>query len=796
MLITFVRRHRGASLAVLMAGLAVLGALALGHNPARAATLPAAPRAATTAASRTPRATTASCPWMNTSLSASTRATMLVSAMSLADKISLTAQQLPIDGHYGAAGYLAAVPSLCIPAMVFNDAGEGVGDGQVDTTAFPAPVSQASAWDPQLDYAFGQALGAEASGKGIDVQLAPGIETDRVPTNGRNWEYMSEDPYLSGQTGAAEVQGIQSQHVIVTLKHFIANSQETDRTTDSADVSLRTLEELYAPQYDVAIHQGGAMGVMCSYNRVNSVYACQNPETLKGILDEQFGFQGLVVSDWGATHSTVASADNGLDIEMNSEPGTYYGSALEKAIGAGQVPLATLNQMVLRTLRAMFTVGVFDHPPAAQPAAFAADVSTPAHVALARQISEQGTVLLKDANQALPLTRRDSTIALIGTDAGPVGADLAYNAEGSGRVPEFGAVTDVVSPLTAITARAQQSGDHVLYADGSAIADAVAEAKLAKVAVVVIGDSEAEGVDRSSLTISSAQCTLVGYCTPSLVDQDKLVEAVAAVNPNTIVVLDTGGPVLTPWLNQVNGLLEAWYPGEQDGNALAAVLFGDVDPSGHLTETWPAAETAQPIQTAAQWPGVTKAGDSVGPHSSYSEGLFVGYRWYQAHHVTPLFPFGYGLSYTSFAFSHLKLHATTHGNAASATFTLTNTGDQAGADVAQLYVGDPRSTGEPPEQLKGYQRVMLTPGQSQTVTLKLAPVAFSYWNTKRRTWVVNRGRYGISVGDSSASLPPPRDVVPPLPDTLSAGLLDPRGDLGSRPRPEPGPSAHIQLYDG
>ena len=406
------------------------------------------------------------------------------------------------------------------------------------------------------------------------------------------------------------------------------------------------------------------------------------------MLDGQFGFTGFVVSDWGATHSTVASALNGLDIEMNITPGTYFGPALETAVQDGQVPMSTLNDMVLRILRAMFTVGVFDHPPAAQPAAYAAPVSTPEHVALARTISEQGTVLLKNQDGILPLTGSGQRIALIGPAAGQTGAENEYNGEGSGHVPEAG-IVPVVSPLQGITQRAAADGDTVLYATGPPPRCGAA-AKAASVAVVVVGDSESEGTDRSSLTLTGGTCTLAG-CVPQTSDQNALISAVAAANPNTIVVLDTGGPVLMPWLGQIKGLMEAWYPGQEDGNALAALLFGDVDPSAHLPETFPASETEMPISTAAQWPGVTEPGDSVGPHSIYSEELLVGYRWYQAKGVTPLFPFGFGLSYTTFRFSDLTVTPTSSG--AVARFTLQNTGSRYGADVAQAYVGMPRLDG-------------------------------------------------------------------------------------------------------
>ena len=629
-----------------------------------------------------------SCPWMNPALSPNQRAEMLLGAMSLPDKVAMTYQQYPLDYHYGAAGYIPGNSGLCIPDLVFNDSGQGVGDAQTGTTAFPAPIAQSASWDPQLQYSFGQALGQEASEKGIDVQLAPAIETDRVPMNGRNWEYLSEDPFLAGQGGAATTAGIQSQHVIVTLKHYIANSQEADRMTDSADVDQRTLEEIYAPQYDTAIHQGGAMGVMCSYNRINSVYSCENPKTLKGILDRQFGFDGFVVSDWGATHSTVASALNGLDIEMNITPGTYYGPALQTAVQDGKVPIGVLNGMVLRILRAMFQVGVFDHPPASEPQAYAAPVSTPQHVELARAISEEGTVLLKNHDGILPISGQGRTIALIGPDAGQAGSENEYNGQGSGHIPEVG-VVPVVSPQQGITQRAAADGDVVLYADGTSMEDAVAAAKAASLAVVVVGDSESEGTDRSSLVLTGGTCTLAG-CTPQTVDQNSLISQVAAANPNTIVVLDTGGPVLMPWLHQVRGLLEAWYPGQEDGNALAALLFGDANPSGHLPETFPAAMADLPLRSTTQYPGVTEPGDSVGPHSIYSEGLLVGYRWYEAKGIKPLFPFGFGLSYTSFGFSDLSVSPTRRG--ALVSFTLRNTGQREGADVTQVYVGDPAST--------------------------------------------------------------------------------------------------------
>ncbi|HWE12146.1 MAG TPA: glycoside hydrolase family 3 C-terminal domain-containing protein [Solirubrobacteraceae bacterium] len=697
------------------------------------------------------QATAASCPWMNASLPADQRAQMLLGAMSLSDKIAMVHQPEPDGFHYGAAGWIPAIPRLCVPDLALNDAGEGVGDQQTGATAFPAPITQSSSWDPALQYQFGAALGQEALQKGINVQLAPGIETDRVPMNGRNWEYGSEDPYLSGQMGASEVQGIQSQHVIAVVKHYIANSQETNRMTDSSDLDERTLEEMYAPQYEAAVRQGGAGSVMCSYNRINSVYACENPFTL-GILDHQFGFTGFVMSDWGATHSTVASAKAGLDMEMNVTPGTYYGSALQAAVQDGQVPMSTLNDMVLRIVRSMFRIGLFDHPAAAQPAAYAANVSTPAHVALARTLSEAGTVLLKNQNGILPITGRGRTIAVIGQPAGQAGAENEYNGQGSGHVPEFGAVP-AVSPQLGITQRGAANGDAVVYADGTATVDAVAAAKAASVAVVFAGDSESEGIDRPDLTLRGGTCLLTG-CTPQTYDQNALISAVAAANPNTIVVLNTGGPVLMPWLASVKGLFEAWYPGQQDGNAIAALLFGDVDPAGRLPETFPAAQSDIPEQSPAQWPGVNQPGDSVGPHSHYSEGLLVGYRWYDAKGITPLFPFGFGLDYTTFGYSGMSLRATSAGgDLAAASIRVTNTGNRPGADVPQMYLQDPSATGEPPRQLKGYAHVSLNPGASATVSLPIDARALSWWDTSTHRWTVTKGCDEVDIGSSE------RDIV-------------------------------------
>ena len=698
-----------------------------------------------------PASAAPSCPWTNPKLSANHRAHELVSAMTIDQKIAMLSQAQPVWAHYGAAGFVPGQSSLCIPDLVLNDAGQGVGDLETDTTAFPAAIAQSSSWDPSLQWRFGAALGWQAWHKGINVQLAPGIEIDRVPLNGRNFEYMGEDPYLAGQGAVAEVRGIQSNPVIATVKHYVANSQETNRMTVSSDVDQRTLEEIYTAPYEAAVKQGHAGSVMCSYNRINGTYACENRDTLTTILKRQFGFTGFVMSDWGGTHSTVAAANAGLDMEMDLEPGQYFTAPLKTAVQDGQVPMSRLDDMVTRIVRTMFAVGIFDHPAATEPAAAAANVQRPQDIALARSLSVEGTVLLKNERQVLPLTGSGKRIEVIGPGAGPAGAQQFYNGAGSGHIPEFGAKPDVVTPLQGITQRALADGDLVTYADGSVPAAATLAAKAADVAIVFVGSEDSEGVDRSTLDLSSGNCSLVG-CEPQPVDQDSLISQVAAANPHTIVVLNTGGPVLMPWLNQVEGLLEAWYPGQQDGNAIAALLFGDVDPSAKLPETFPASQSDLPTRTPQQYPGVN---DAAGiPHATYSEGMLVGYRWYDVKHITPLFPFGFGLSYTTFALRDLHLSPGRGRPAlATATFTVADTGPRLGADVAQLYVTDPRNAGEPPKQLKGFQKVLLKPGARTKAKLALDFRSLAHWSDAAHRWKVSSGCYRVLVGDSSRNLP-------------------------------------------
>ena len=693
-----------------------------------------------------PSSAPVSCRWMSPGQSPDTRARELVSAMTLDQKIGELFGRGNANAG-GAAGIIPAVPALCIPALVFNDAGAGVGDNQTLTTAFPDTVAQAASWDPGMQRAVGAAIGSEAWKKGVDVQLAPALDIARNPLGGRNFEYAGEDPYLAGRTGAALVTGIQSQHVVATVKHFAVNDQETNRTTDSSDVDERTLEEIHLPAFEAAV-RAGAGSVMCGYNRVNGRYACENPRLLTGILKRQLGFGGWVMSDWGATHSTTPSAMAGLDQEQNYGDDGLFSSRLKTAVLEHRVPMSRLDDMVFRVMRELFRVGVFDAPPPTQQSK-AAMADLPADRQVALQAAEGGAVLLKNAGGTLPLRGPGLRIAVIGGPAGLQGAQHAYQGGGSARVPQSGSNPAVVSPLQAMVARAGSAGDVVTYADGSNATIAAAAAKAADVAVVFASDGESEGYDRANLSLNDAACDITGCTYPSGATPDSVISAVAAANKKTVVVLQTGGPVTMPWLPHVRSVLEMWYPGEMDGTAAAALLFGDVNPSGKLPVTFPRALTDSPIRTVGQFPGLN---DRRGvPHSVYSERLLVGYRWYDAKGIAPLFPFGFGLSYTAFGFS--RLSAQPAGSGVRLHFTVTNTGALPGAEVAQVYVTAPRAAGEPPRSLAGFAKVMIGAHHAVNVSLNLAPRAFEQWDSRHHRWTSTTGCYLIHVGDSSRNLP-------------------------------------------
>jgi beta-glucosidase len=655
------------------------------------------------------------CPWVNSTAPVATRVSEVMAQMTLAQKISL------LHGNGNASPYIGnvtGIPSLCIPNLGLQDGPAGVGDGLGGVTQMPSGNASAATFDPSYEQQYGAAIGAEFAGKGANVALGPTVNIVRDPRWGRAFETFGEDPYLSGQMAAADIRGIQSQGVMAEVKHAAVYNIENPAGTVIVDP--RTIQEIYLPAFQAAIAQSAPAAVMCAYSVVNSVPACQNPALLNTGLYQQAGFGGFITSDWGGTHSTVDSVNAGLTMEMPN--GYFYADLLSQAVAAGQVSEATIDTMVSRVLTQMFAFGLFDKAPSGSTTA---TVTTAAHAQVALQGAEEGTVLLKN-NGLLPLSSSSlSSIAVIGVDGG---AGTQTIGGGSATVTSPGTVW----PLTGIQNRVAGTGVTVTYNDGTNQASAVSLAQNSSVAIVFASDNYGnEEHDTTTLNLPNSQ--------------DALISAVAAANPHTIVVLNDNSAILMPWLNQVAGVFEGFYDGQEWGTAIAALLFGDVDPSGKLPVTFPTSLTALPASTAAQWPGTNS-------QISYSEGLDVGYRWYDAQNVTPLFPFGYGLSYTSFSYSNLHAGALSNGQA-TVTATVTNTGSRAGTDVAQLYVGDPAAAGEPPHQLKGFQRVTLNPGASATVTFTVTAYDLARWDTASGTWLASAGSYQILVGDSSRSLP-------------------------------------------
>ncbi|WP_052441709.1 glycoside hydrolase family 3 C-terminal domain-containing protein [Streptacidiphilus anmyonensis] len=675
------------------------------------------------ATSAAPKAAAASaaCPWVGSAAPIPQRVSQVLAQMSTQQKAAL------LTGSSGSSyvGFTQAIGSLCIPALNLDDGPGGI-SSLFTGVQLPAPVSAASTWDTSAEQRYGQVIGSEQAAKGANVDLGPTINIVRDPRWGRAFESLGEDPYLAGTMGAADIQGVQSAGVMAQVKHLAAYNNETNRNSaaDNVIVDPRTLQEIYLPAFQDAVQQGAASSVMCSYSVINGTPACQNSSLLTGVLRKQFGFTGFVTSDWSAdafNPDAAASANAGLNQDMPG--GDLYGAGganLVTAVDNGSVSQATLDSLTSQVLTQMFAYGLFDKAPTGSPAA---SVSS-SDVAASRQLSEEGTVLLKNSGSVLPLASSVSSIAVIGADAS--GSALTVGG-GSGHVNSSGTVT----PLQGITNRAG-SGVKVGYDDGTDSASAASLAASSSVAVVFASKYESEGSDLGDIDLSSSD--------------NALISAVAAANPHTIVVLNSGSAVTMPWLNSVQGVLEAWYPGQEDGNAIAALLFGDVNPSGHLPVSFPTSLSQVPANTTAQWPGENG-------QVQYSEGEKVGYRWYDAQNLTPLFPFGYGLSYTGFAFSDLHVGTLAEGGQATVTATVTNTGSREGAEVAQLYVTDPAASGEPSKQLEGFARVDLQPHQSKTVTFPLTQRNLQYWNTGSNGWATSTGDYTISVGDSSRNLP-------------------------------------------
>jgi beta-glucosidase len=655
-------------------------------------------------------------PWMNTALAPDERAKMLVAQMTLDEKV-LEIHMLDVPDH---PREVAGVPRLGIPTFKITNGPAGAGPGDSSSTqkatALPAALGLSATWDPAQAAAFGHIAGSEVSSRGENLLEAPGVNITRVPRNGRNFEYFGEDPYLSGQMATAEIRAVQSEGIMAEVKHFAANNQENQRKTINVSVDERTLREIYLPAFEASVKQGNAAAVMCAYPKVNGQFGCENTHQLSDVLRHDWGFQGFVQSDYTATHSTVAAAVAGLDLSMKHD---FYGDATKTAVQNGDLAESVVDTLLIRRFTQMFAFGLFDNPPNPRP------IPAKTNGAVARAIGEQAAVLLKNSNNQLPLKASSlHSIAVIG----PSGGAAVTGGSGSSAV----APLYTVKPVDGIKNKVSSSVS-VKFNDGSDTTAAANLAQSSDVTIVMVGNKDKEGTDRSSLSLGN--------------NQDSLINAVTGASSHVIVVLKTGGPVLMPWLSKAEAVLEAWYPGEEDGNIVADLLFGTANPSGKLTMTFPKANGDTPANTSSRYPGTNGT-------VTYSEKLQVGYRWNDAQNVTPLFPFGFGLSYTTFSFANLDVPSKPAADGSvTVSVDVKNTGSRAGADVVQVYVADPSSAGEPPHQLRGFSKVTLQPGETKRVSITLDPRAFSIWSTSANNWKTVSGQYGVLVGDSSRNLP-------------------------------------------
>lgn len=645
------------------------------------------------------------------------RARAIVQKMTLDEKIT------ELHGIHTATEYriVPGVPRLGIPALQMTNGPAGVGPGgagpQTPATALPAPILLAATWDPSLAFEYGKIAGEETRAAGNTLLEAPDVNIARIPQGGRDFEGYGEDPFLDASIAVANIEGIQSTGIMATVKHYISNNQEDNRGNVNEEIGERALREIYMPAFKAAVTEAHSASVMCAYPHVNGTFNCENDPLLKTVLKKEWGYGGFVMSDWGATHSTVPSALAGLDLEMPT--GRYFGDDLKAAVQSGQVPMTVIDDKLVRRFATMMQFGGWVAPPKPEP------IPAFAHGEAARKIATQGMVLLKNDGGLLPLDIRNiRSVALIG----PWAVRPSSGGGGSSHVIPLYTIT----PYDGLEA-AMELQIHFTVLDGSDVNKAVAAARRSQVAIVMVGDQDTEGHDQP-ISLPDAQ--------------NQLIDAVAKANPKTIVVVKSGSAVLMPWIDEVPAVLEAWYPGEEDGNAVADVLTGKVDPSGKLPITFPRSVDQTFAKNPAEYPGVDGT-------VHYTEGLDVGYRGYAADGEKPLFPFGFGLSYTTFGFDGLKVSRQPGSASATVSFKVTNTGKVAGAEVAQLYLGFPpiAEGNEPPIQLKGFRKVMLNPGESKTVELKLDSHSFSYWSVESHAWKIAPGTFQVMVGDSSANTP-------------------------------------------
>lgn len=688
-------------------------------------------------------------PWMNAALTPDERADLVLRALTLDEKIALlhgvgmptydplTPENAP-SSH--GVGYVVGVPRLGIPGIDMSDAAYGVRAGEINgrySTALPSNVAVAASWDTKAAFEYGALIGRELRAQGYNMSLGGGANLTREPRNGRTFEYLGEDPVLAGTLVAKLIEGTQSEHVIGDLKHYAFNDQESGRYSLDVQVGKRAALESDLLAFQIGVEKGRPAAVMCSYNQVNGDYGCENKWLLTDVLKKEWNFPGFVLSDWGATHSVEKASAAGLD---NEEAGKdFYGDKFKAAVTSGKIPMAELDDHVHRILRSMFAVGVIDHPRKRSV------VDPFAGLKFARATEESGIVLLKNERDLLPLKESKlHSIVVIGAHSN-VGM---ISGGGSAQVDPIGGnaimppgqdeshwqdqIWFPTSPLQAIKERVPHAD--VKYDAGVDPAAAAAAAKGADVAVVFAYQWESEAMDLPSLALPKYK---VG---DKDVDQNAVIAAVAAANPHTVVVLETGSPVTMPWVETPAAILETWYGGSDGANALGDILFGAVNPSGKLPNTFPRSDLDLPHPTILMPPSQVV----------YDEGVKVGYKWYDNEKKPVLFPFGYGLSYTSYRYSALSLTA---GKTIKARFTLANTGARDGAEIAEVYAALPASAQEPPKRLVGFSKVNLSAGEKQTITVEIDPKYLSIFDEPKNAWTLVPGDYTIMVGGSSHDLP-------------------------------------------
>jgi beta-glucosidase len=707
-------------------------------------------------------------PWDNKSLSPDQRANMVQKQLTLDEKIQLVhgtgwgalrpGAPVPPDDNWS-AGFVPGIARLGIPPINQQDSAVGVRLSALMgrySTLLPSALGAASSWNPKAAQLYGDVIGRELRDQGFNMSIGGGLDITREPRNGRNFEYAGEDPLLAGTMTGNLMKGLQTEHIMGDIKHYAFNDQETGRTVLSANIGKRAARESDLLAFEIAIGIAKPSAVMCAYNRVNSVYACENDWLLNQVLKKDFHFKGWVVSDWGATHSTVNAALAGLDQEMPGDDG-YFSEALKKAVQDGKVPMSRLDDMDHRILRSMFAAGVVDYP--VDPRSVVNPFTGRRD---AEHIAEESIVLLKNENGILPLNPASiHSIALIGShaDVGVLsgGGSAQVDSPGGNAInPHPGSANwqEVVyfpsSPLKYIRKHAPNA--KVEFNPGTDSASAAAFAKTADVAIVFVNQPMSEGMDRPTLSLPD--------------NQDALVSAVTAANPHTIVVLETGGPVSMPWANSVEGIVETWYPGIGGAQALANLLFGTVNFSGKLPVTFAKSDADLPhpevaginLKPVPHQITFTRNGKTVTRterelpffNVDYKKaGAAVGYKWFEQQHIQPLFPFGFGLSYTTFKYSDLKVDS----DRRTATLTIQNTGQHAGSEIAEVYAELPAAAGEHYKRLAAFDRVHLALGESKTITMNLNPLCLSIYNVQKDAMEELPGEYKILAGSSSANTP-------------------------------------------